>query len=497
MNASIALNVLKLLSGRLIIQGLSFLTIPLVTRLFLPDHFGVLQVFNSLTAIAIVISGLKYEMSIPLARNDTEASASLTLSSLIMLFSSALIVLSLLAGGDRLVHRFKLAELESVLWWLLPLVVLLGSLKKVLEFWAVREQQFGAVAWTDVLAFSGERLLHILWGLSAGASVTGLLSGQVVGLLIGAGLLFMATKTALFSKLSQSVPSLGILQQTAARHKKFPLFNTWSVFLNTFSAQLPALLLGASFSMQIVGYYALAHRTIKTPLNMLRNSIANVFFPEAAKAYHTAGTLAPIVRFFFLRQAQIAAFPLTVLGLFGQPLFLALFGREWAEAGLYAQVLSFWYYCVFLNMPKVFIVLERQEISLLLNVLSLCIRGASLLVGVVLFSSPLICLLFFTISSCGLLLLSISWQLKLSEVSLGWAFKNMAQYALLSFSILLPAKFIFSLTGNIIHLSILTALGALAYLSLLIKTDREIDLFMRQQWERFGIPAAFQKFFNQ
>jgi len=46
---------------------------------------------------------------------------------------------------------------------------------------------------------------------------------------------------------------------------------------------------------------------------------------------------------------RISFFPLMVLSLIGRDLFTVVFGRQWAEAGVYSQVLAPWALVWFLS----------------------------------------------------------------------------------------------------------------------------------------------------
>ena len=437
MSNSSGVHIIKLVVSRIVVQILAFLTVPIITRIFLPEHFGVLQIFDSISTIAIVIASLKYELSIPLARNDREASASFALSSLIVVSFSALLSLAILFGGQRLAYWLKLLELKSVLWWLLPLVVLAGGLKNVLEFWTVRERQFGAIAWTELSIFLMERTSHILWGLLLGASVAGLFTGRILGILLGAVLLFFINRSSFASGLFRESFSFSTLQTTAIHHKKFPYFNTWNVFLNTLARQLPPLILGTYFSNTVVGYYALGYKVINTPIVMLKQSIIKVFFPLAAKEYHERESMTEIVKVFFTRLVQIGIFSMALIAFAGPALFSRLFGPQWQEAGMYARILSPWYAAMFVTLPQIFTIHQRQEIALVMNILSLFIRAGGLAIGVSI-SSPRTALGIFVAVSIATILVSLNWQFRLAKVSRLWALKTLTQYLCISAALLCP-----------------------------------------------------------
>jgi O-antigen/teichoic acid export membrane protein len=77
LSASFGTNVLKLLSSKIASQAITFVTAPIIARIFLPEHFGTVQLFSSISGVIIVISCLRYELSIPLGRDKNEVMASI------------------------------------------------------------------------------------------------------------------------------------------------------------------------------------------------------------------------------------------------------------------------------------------------------------------------------------------------------------------------------------------------------------------------------------
>src|SRR5579859_6097194 len=54
-------------------QAVSLLLSPLLTRLYSPQEFGTLSVYSAIVAILVVISSLRYELALPLVRDDEDA----------------------------------------------------------------------------------------------------------------------------------------------------------------------------------------------------------------------------------------------------------------------------------------------------------------------------------------------------------------------------------------------------------------------------------------
>jgi O-antigen/teichoic acid export membrane protein len=77
LSASFGTNVLKLLSSKIASQAITFVTAPIIARIFLPEHFGTVQLFSSISGVIVVISCLRYELSIPPGRDKNEVMASI------------------------------------------------------------------------------------------------------------------------------------------------------------------------------------------------------------------------------------------------------------------------------------------------------------------------------------------------------------------------------------------------------------------------------------
>ena len=163
---SIGRNVLKLTSSRIATQAIAFVTAPIIARLYLPEHFGVRQIFVSIASVVGVVTCLRYELSIPLGKDKKEVSASFVLSLFFALIFTLMSLAVVFVAKERVARWFKVPELEMFLW-LLPAVVFIGGLQKSLRcYWAEQGQRFGVIAWA-----------HYNSALASSRLITGYLGG--------------------------------------------------------------------------------------------------------------------------------------------------------------------------------------------------------------------------------------------------------------------------------------------------------------------------------
>ena len=480
MSASFGTNVLKLLSSKIASQAISFITAPIIARIFLPEHFGTVQLFSSISGVIVVISCLRYELSIPLGRDKNEVIASFVISIISALAIALLSFVAVLILKAKVAVWLKSPELEAFLWFL-PLTVLLGGIGNAIRYYASRSGKFGAMAWADFGSIAGNMLLTILFGLIFGASAMFLFIGQITGMVLSILILFIFLSREFLSEAKTVNLSLRDIWEVAKYHKKFPIYSTWSGLFNSTSMQLPPIILGAYFSTTVVGYYSLGQRFVGLPMSLLGGSIAQVFFPSAAKEYNETGKLTNIVNSTFKRLVQIGIFPFMILGFFGGPLFGFVFGNNWVEAGVYAQILSIYVLFQFISSPlsTVFSIYNRQGTFLFLSLSQLINRMIALILFAQ-FGVARNCLIAYSAVSSIFYILILYFVFRFSKAFISSGMKVLVKYAILSFILLLPVLFISKIINNIYFTLISLVIDAMLYLFILYRLDLDIRNVMHR-----------------
>ncbi|MHB1295972.1 MAG: lipopolysaccharide biosynthesis protein [Anaerolineae bacterium] len=414
-------DVLKLVSGTTIAQALGVLLTPILTRLYAPEAFGTLALFTSVTSIIGVVACLRYEFAIMLPESDEEAANLLALSLLAAVAITALCVPIITLGRPLLLRLLNAPELGPYLWLVPPMVFCAGAFS-ALNYWNSRTKKFGRLSVVRVVSSAST------YGAKLGAGLAGY---ATAGTFIGATLLGLALSTGMLARriwrddgrlFRQSVTQQ-MMRAGALRYRRFALIDVWSGLLNTVSWQLPALTLNWFFSSTVVGYYSLGLRVLQLPMSFIGGAIAQVFFQRAAQA-NVEGRLGDLVGNTLRTLSGIGFYPVLTLAITGQSIFRVVFGPDWAEAGVYTQILAPWVLLWFISSPlsTVYSVLERQGSFLRLNVAILAARLLSLVLGGVLGSARLGLALFSLsgVITYGYMVLSAvrlsSCQLKLRSV---------------------------------------------------------------------------------
>lgn len=474
MRASLGKNILKLLSGKIATQVVSLITAPILARIYLPEHFGVIQLLMSISSIVVVISCLRYEFSIPLGKNNSEALSSLIIS-LVSTSAFSLIILILVPIlKARVALWLKSPELESLLW-LLPITVLMGGYGHAVNYYATRSSRFGAIAWANFFGTFGNIFVSIPLGLIFGASSKNLFAGYFAGncLIFFVILIFLSRQFV--SDFKTAEINLQLIWKVAKYHKKFPLIDIWTGLFNSASTQMPPIILGAYFSTTIVGYYSLGNRFVGLPILLLGQSISQVFFPSAAKEYNETGKLVNIVSYMSKRLIQMGVFPFMVLGFFGGPLFGFVFGENWTEAGIYSQILSIYVLFQFISSPlsSVFPIFNRQGTGLILTLTQLFSRILALIIFARL-GVARNCLLAYSGISLITYILIFYFVYHFSKTPISSGIKFFIKYIIFSLILLLPTLFLVKIINNVYFIIVALIIDTILYLFILYRTDLDI-----------------------
>jgi O-antigen/teichoic acid export membrane protein len=485
-SSGFAANVLKLVTGSVFAQGLGVLAAPIVARLFAPEAFGVAALFASITGIIGVVACLRYELAIMLPKTDEEAANLLGLSLFFVLIITGISVLIVFFAGDVIAGLLKSPELKKY-FWLTPVSVFCGGIFLALNYWNSRIKHFGRLSIARVVSSVVAQTTKL------GAGFAGFVSG---GVLIGTGILGQIVSTAVLGGqiwrddrgLFKTSIRWKKMIAGLKRHKKFPIYGTWSALLNTASQQLPALLLAFYFSPKIVGFYALGQAVLSMPMGLVGSAVAQVFFQKASEAHNSTGNLSQVVEEVFKRLVSLGIFPILLLTLIGEDLFIVAFGARWAEAGVYMQILGLWIFFQFISSPisALFSVLEKQRAGLFFNGVLFCTRTASLIVGGMTGDVKFTLLLF---ASTGVVCYGFLCFWLISKVGLPFisAFYQIVKYSVYSSPLLIVialAKWSFGVQE--IGVFILGLCCLVVYYLLVIRQDKELRKSIDMIFQRFG-----------
>ncbi|WP_426517610.1 lipopolysaccharide biosynthesis protein [Diaminobutyricibacter sp. McL0618] len=367
--------VTRILTGSLAGQGVVLAISPILTRLYGPNDFGLLAVITSMSAVLGAVATLSWERGIVLPHSDVLA------RSLFRLAVASTLAVSLVVAVAAFVARDALSRLLSVeefamYWWTLPLTVLAIGLFRAYTSWLVRKRQYGGLA----IRNAAQGLTQAAFNLAAplaGLGPLGLILGPAIGRFAGLG-------GILGRREKVPHPTARTLRVAAARYRKFPLVSTWSSLLNSFGLQAPVLFFSAFYGAAELGLVALTIRVMAAPVGILTDAVSQYFEGAFGMALRNRNrSLVRMVATISLRCSLLALAGGLIVAFAGPWLFTLVFGAQWEQAGVYAQVMVWGYVAQLAVSPisRGLLLLERVGLQLGWDSGRLILTNGSILVA--------------------------------------------------------------------------------------------------------------------
>jgi len=477
--STFAIDVLKMSSPHLFTQALGIVILPLITRLYAPEAFGLFALFSSIVTPIGVFSTLGYSSSIMLPKSDDDASNMLAACLAFTVLVSGLSILLILFWYKTIIRWLKAPELNAYLWFI-PLSVFLCGLYMALRYWNMRKKRFGHIASAKIFRFTANNGIVLGAGYSGHATGFSLILGSIAGAaaspIVLSRRIWRENRQLFKSSIRRHKMLAGI-----KKYRKFPMYILWTDLISRFSGEVPIYFLSYYFTQSIVGYYSLGLRLLTAPMSLLGSSIGEVFFQRGSQSKYTS-TLPLLLSNLFERLVFFGILPFFLLGLIGEELFTFAFGAQWAEAGVYAQILSFLIFIQFITIPASYLMLifEKQQFSLILNIIIIFATIASLTIGGLLKN---VYVSFFLLSLLNGLAYAVYgfWFINHAGLALSNIFKTLWRFLVMS----LPVLIAVSLAKWFIHLSpflliIISCLGAIIFYGIGLKRDAKLQSLIKE-----------------
>lgn len=362
--------------GTAISQAIAILMLPVLSRIYTPDNFGIAAVFASAVTILSGISGLRYYLAIPLPKSERYANAVIILSLIIQFVFSLLLCLFLIITDFNFFTKIRLEGLYQYRY-LVPIGVFLIGLYVTFTQWAIRSKSFSTIGKTKISQSIAGNVAKVILGL-LDLKPLGLLLGEIISRASGITTLY---KGIVSTRGVPKTTKRDILR-VAAKYRNFPLFDIWTAFLNTAGYHLVPYLILMFFDSQTTGYFSMAFTLMAVPGALIGTAIGQVFLQKAASA-HNSGNLKELVFKTYLTLLRLSLFPILLLSILSPTIFSVILGKQWADAGVYAMLLGPWVMIMFIQSPlsNIFSILGLQKQGLLLEIMYSVSRISAFLIG--------------------------------------------------------------------------------------------------------------------
>lgn len=382
-----------------------------IARLYAPGEFGTFLLFLSIASLLSILSTGGYERAILLADNPVQKQHIFRFS-----MKNNLLVNSLVLAG--LVVYIMLTDDQdshkSVMILLIPVYAYFFASLQLIRNILISNKLFQKLSQLEMIRALGAGSLQSLFFLVPEIGLfLGVTAAQIVTLSI---FIFRLPETAScrISWFKDQEISL------ARRFINFPKYSVPSELLNYLSSQLPVFMIKPFFGDTMLGLYAFSHRYLSIPIQLTSISIGSVYVQKSQTLKNLPSELGKLTYDLYRKQFLVAIVPFTVLAFWGKEIFGFIFGPEWDFSGTLSQIMAPWLFAVFIGSPlaTILVVMEKQKISMIFNILMLVFRALALIAGGLILKDITFTIFLFSLTGFLFFVCLTVYSLHLASVNL-------------------------------------------------------------------------------
>lgn len=359
MSSSIISHVQRLMVGNGLAQGLQFLSILLLSRLYYPEDFGLLAQVQSVATGAAVVATLQMHLVIPLSGDDAQARRAAATAQTVCALLLAVSLPVALWFGKTAVAAVALAAFIGLSNTYTSMLVFRGDFKRLSGFYIARA----------VLIIS----LQIAFAL--GSVPDGLLWAGIAGEACAAAYL----RFDMPGSATGNLLPLRVVADMLRRWKSFSMHGTLQEAVSVAAFYAPVLWFTSIFGEEAGGQYAMASRLIWAPVVLVSSSVAQVLYHGYGKQ-HAGGPIAVTQHLTPKTGLMLAA--VCAIAFAMQPVFHRMLGAPWELASRMMPLHVLWGVAFLLSTPfrVACRVLQMQRYQLLSDALALAATASIFLV---------------------------------------------------------------------------------------------------------------------
>ena len=363
-------NSLYLLIGLSLSQLINFLTLPIITRMFTPNDYGIFTIAMTISAFFVIISTLNYDKAIILPKEESKSKNLLRI-----IFINSLMLSALSVGIVLVIKLYELPVLEEkgLTAPVLLLIVAITFFTAIFQSFYNYNNRFDRYLKMSMsrvlmaLVFVGVAIVFPT--IFSDSSVQYLLIAQLVSVIIACVFLHMPKQLPLETwDVSKNRTAM---MTTAKSYSSFPKYNVPHAIMEIVSANLVILMITLLYNMALVGMFAVALRILKAPISLIGSSLSQVYNREVAKMLQDGlyDKVRLKTRSLIIKLFLISAPLFIILALFSEKIFELFLGSDWRGAGEIASILVIWISINFISSPisQTYVLIGEQKKALILS----------------------------------------------------------------------------------------------------------------------------------
>lgn len=378
-SSEIIQNSAKLLTASVFVQIIGLLVYPILTRLYTPDDFGLINLFLSIAGILSLFATAEFQYSILLPKSEEKAVSCFHVGCVINGIVSC-VLLATIPFSEVIAGWFKTPALANW-YWAIPIFVFLSASWTLINYWYTRNKQFGEIGKYQIsqcLTNATAKCGFGFCGITNGGLILSAIISPTIALAISIARTGKSWLKPLFSFNSNGIST------TLQEYSNFPKYSLPRAVINYFSGNMPIFILTPFFGLTEIGFFGMALTLAFKPINMISNSLYQVLFQKTSELVYNKQSIKPQITKFLTSSIIIIIPCFTILYFMLPTITEYLLGNGWSETGVHIQIMLGWLTVSFLVAPICYLsdIFQKQKIGLYFEVLLIAARVIGLSYGI-------------------------------------------------------------------------------------------------------------------
>lgn len=324
-------SIITLVSGTAAAHLITLAALPIISRLYTKEQFGELAVLMSSSGILAIVMTLKLEVAIFNRSKRVEREAIVYTSIVLSLFFLLTLTVIAFVFESSLLDFYN-NKLSAFTLFFIPLAAFMIALFNVITNFAIVDKQFKHVAKVKVQ----RSLAQVLLQFSFSIMLIGLVVAETLSRAVGIFSLFrkgLAEKELKTYKVETFI-------ETIKLNKRFLKFTSLAAFFNVAALQIPTLFIAAYFSFSGAGIYLMTNRLVALPVNLIGQSMAQVYSSEFGTKKHEYNVLIELFKRVVFKSFIFSCVIFILGALLSEWLIVIILGEKWFQVSEFIIILT-------------------------------------------------------------------------------------------------------------------------------------------------------------
>lgn len=355
-------NVARISFGTLIGQGISFITLPIFTRMYGAEIIGIWTLFQSIAAIVNSFSDLGLTNSIMIGKDSNRT------IKVYKVISTLGLMFSILTGIVLFLYytiRPNPDNLNVVFIGLFILVAVFTLQQiQVCYTWLNRKGKYSVLMRNPIINNFSFGVISIILGLLGFKSY-----GYFIGWILGQFLTLINMRRNL--PKSMFTFKIDDYKEVFLNNKKFLIYQLPTNIIANIKNQLPVLCIKIFFGAKILGYYSITVKLLQIPITLLASAMGRVFFQQSSDMKREGKKVGKFVYKSLTNVMKLAVIPMIGIISISDVIIKIFLGDSWIIAGNLMRIMAFQNFFLFLltAVQGIAVILDKQRCAMVFCIL--------------------------------------------------------------------------------------------------------------------------------